>query len=218
MTRILVPPSPGTLCALGAMIADLKADYIRSTRLRLAEVTDELLRQTFSDLERQARAWLDGERADVQQIDLVFSADMRYVGQAFHIEVALPGDVARLSAEVLAREFQTAYADLYGAAQPNGVIETVNMRARITGKRGTFRLRRLPKAPQASPEPVGRRTIRYAGAFHEANVFRRDDLLAGHRLEGPAIVEQFDTTTVVAPGFQGEVDHLGVLMLTRIQQ
>jgi N-methylhydantoinase A len=217
MTRILVPPSPGTLCALGAMIADLKADYIRSTRLRLAEVTDELLRDTFSDLERQARAWLDGERADVQKIDLVFSADMRYVGQAFHIEVALPGGVDRLGADRLAREFQAAYAALYGAAQPNGVIETVNMRARITGKRGTFRLRTLAKAPQANPDPVGQRRIRYAGAFHEAKVYRRDDLLSGHRLEGPAIVEQFDTTTVVAPGFRGEVDDLGVLMITRIQ-
>ena len=199
------------------MIADLKADYIRSTRLRLAEVTDELLRDTFSDLERQARAWLDGERADVQKIDLVFSADMRYVGQAFHIEVALPGGVDRLGADRLAREFQAAYAALYGAAQPNGVIETVNMRARITGKRGTFRLRTLAKAPQANPDPVGQRRIRYAGAFHEAKVYRRDDLLSGHRLEGPAIVEQFDTTTVVAPGFRGEVDDLGVLMITRIQ-
>jgi hypothetical protein len=85
---------------------------------------------------------------------------------------------------------------------------------RITGKRGTFRLRTLAKAPQANPDPVGQRRIRYAGAFHEAKVYRRDDLLSGHRLEGPAIVEQFDTTTVVAPGFRGEVDDLGVLMIT----
>jgi N-methylhydantoinase A len=217
MTQILVPPSPGTLCALGAMIADLKADYIRSMRVRLGEVSDESLRDTFEDLERQARAWLESQHADVQTVEVALSADMRYVGQAFHLEVELPDPVDTLGAETLARRFQAAYAAVYGAAQANGVIETVSLRARITGKRPAVLLKEVQSAPAGThPTPAGTRRIRYAGAFHEADVYRRESLLAGHAFSGPAIVEQFDTTTVVAPGFRCEVDRLGVLKLSRI--
>ncbi|UUX95322.1 hydantoinase/oxoprolinase family protein [Aquabacterium sp. J223] len=216
MTRILVPPSPGTLCALGAMIADLKADYIRSWRKAVDAVPDESLRASFEALEAQARGWLDGEQAEVESVSLDFSADMRYAGQAFELEVPLPDRVAQLGGDCLRACFEAAYATLYGAAQPGSPVEVVNLRARITGRRPTFALRELPAADAGSePVPAGRRRIRYGGTLHDARVYRREALLAGHGFDGPAIVEQFDTTTVVAPGFRATVDRVGALMLTR---
>lgn len=217
MTRILVPPSPGTLCALGAMIADLKADYIRSVRCRLAELPDVELRDIFSTLEMQARAWLEGERADVDAVVLECAADMRYAGQAFELEVALDGAPSTLDGERIASAFAATYAELYGAAQPDGDIEVVNLRVHITGRRPAFALAELPEAATGStPAPAGVRRIRYGGANHEARVYRRDALLAGHCFDGPAIVEQFDTTTVVGPGFRAAVDRRGALLLTLI--
>lgn len=216
ITRILVPPSPGTLCALGAMIADLKSDYIRSLRRPLAQVSDAELQSTFAELEHQAGAWLAGEQAQLEGVEFALAADMRYVGQAFELEVRLSGVATAQDVRGLAQAFADGYAALYGAAQPGSPIEIVNLRARITGRRPTFDLIDLPRAARGSaPEPVDRRPIRYGGRDHDARVYRRDSLRAGHRFEGPAIVEQFDTTTVVGPGFNVEVHAKGALLLTR---
>lgn len=216
MTRILVPPSPGTLCALGAMIADLKSDYIRSVRKPLKDLPDEQLLATLADLERKARAWLEGEHAEVDAIDVALSADMRYVGQAFELDVVLPGPVSQQDQTRLREAFEATYAALYGTSQTDGPIEVVNLRVRIIGKRPAFTLTPLADAPGGSaPAPVGHRRIRYGGADHDAAVYRRDALLARHCFDGPAIVEQFDTTTVVGPGFSAEVHATGALMLSR---
>jgi N-methylhydantoinase A len=217
MTTILVPPSPGTLCALGAMIADLKSDYIRSVRKPLDSPQDEQLIETFADLERQARTWLEGERAEVDGVEVAFSADMRYIGQAFEFEVVLPGSASQQDRTRLKQAFEATYAALYGTSQVDGPIELVNLRVRIIGRRPAFKLTQLVHAQGGSvPSPVAHRRIRYGGADHQAAVYRRETLLAGHRFDGPAIVEQFDTTTVVGPGFRAEVLDTGALLLSGI--
>ena len=216
MTRILVPPSPGTLCALGAMIADLKADYIRSVGKEVVSFGNARLQTAFTEVRDEARAWLDAEHADIESSEISFSADMRYAGQAFDIEVPLPDSLDQLTAQELATRFHAAYAALYGSAQLGNAVEAVNLRARIIGKRRPFKLRELPAAaPGSRPASIGTRAIRYAGQTHQATVYRREAFEAGHEISGPAIVEQFDTTTVVAPGFRGAVDRFGALLLTK---
>lgn len=210
--RIVVPIAPGTTCALGAGIADIRADYIRSLRRPLAAVPDAELRSAFAQLERGGRDWLASEEQAVAGVEAVRSVDARYAGQAFDIEVGLPASDT-LDAATIARRFHDTYDALYRNADRSAQIDLINLRVRIVGKTRAPQARELARA-EGPPAERGRRDIWCAGAWHATPVFARESLLAGHVVPGPAIIEQFDTTTVVAPGFIATVDNRGILILT----
>ena len=212
--RIIVPPTPGTTCALGAAIADVQNDYIKSLRGDLAATRAEAIRHGFGDLERIGRAWLAAENPVIDEIVVRRSVDARYHGQAFDIEVDLPGDASTPTASFIAAQFHDVYEMLYRNSDRNARIDLINLRVRVTGKTPTLALKRLPDA-MGEPAARGMREIWYGGARHAALVYERMELAAGHRIAGPAIIEQFDTTTVVAPGFVAVTDGYGVLTLTR---
>ena len=212
--RILVPPLPGTTCALGAAIADLKSDYIRSLRGELARTPVERIRSAFEELERAGREWLAAEKPVIEDVVFRRSVDARYAGQAFDIEVELPQAVPEITPESIAERFHETYEALYRNSDRGAAIQLVNVRVRVTGKTPAPKLKRL--APGEGEAPCkGKRPIWYGGARYEARLYDRSELGAGHRVEGPAVVEQFDTTTVVAPGYVAMTDEHGVLTLRR---
>jgi len=215
--RIVVPPNPGTTCALGAAIADVKNDYIRSLRGDLSKTPADAIRSGFTELERTGRAWLAAENPAMDQIVIRRSVDARYYGQAFDIEVVLPGDIGALNSETLAARFHDTYEALYRNSDRKARIDLVNLRVRVSGKTPPLTLKRLAKCMQGAGEPQakGVRRIWYNGRHHDAQLYEREQLLAGHRITGPAVVEQFDTTTLVAPGFVALTDDYGVLILNR---
>lgn len=212
--RIIVPPSPGTICALGAAIADVKNDYIKSLRGDLSNTSAEAIRHGFAELESAGRAWLAGENPVIDEVVIRRSVDARYYGQAFDIEVEVPGDAHALTPEHIGTRFHDSYETLYRNSDRKARIDLVNLRVRITGKTPPLALRRVPQAT-GEPASKGVREIWYGGKRHLARLYERSQLAAGHRIEGPAIIEQFDTTTVVAPGFVAVTDEHGVLNLTR---
>ncbi len=210
--RIVVPLSPGTTCATGAGMADIRADYIRSVRRPLPEIADARLQEIFASLERAGRDWLAVEDPAVTGVFVRYAVDARYAGQAFDIEVELkPG---MLDGKSIAAVFHDAYETLYRNADPGAPIELISLRVRVTGKT------RVPETPllrqaERTPPAAGSRDIWYGGRWHRANVYAREGLLSGHVIQGPAIVEQFDTTTLVAPGFRAAVDPHGFLVIAR---
>jgi N-methylhydantoinase A len=217
ISRVLIPPSPGTTCALGAVIADLKADYIRSFRAPLANADIEAVRSAYRDMETEARGWLAAENPQVQQVQIVGSADLRYIGQAFNLEVTLPttAPLTEITAAEIARLFHETYERVYKNSDPSAPVELINLRVRIIGQSPRLALRQLPPAATGSaPQPTDHRRIWYGGIFHEAAVYDRLALQAGHVVTGPAIIEQYDTTTLVAPGFIAGTDAHGILTLT----
>jgi N-methylhydantoinase A len=217
ISRVLIPPSPGTTCALGAVIADLKADYIRSFRAPLANADIEAVRSAYRDMETEARGWLATENPQIQQVQIVGSADLRYIGQAFNLEVTLPttAPLTDITAAEIARLFHETYERVYKNSDPSAPVELINLRVRIIGQSPRLALRQLPPAATGSaPQPTGHRRIWYGGTFHEAAVYDRLALQAGHVVTGPAIIEQYDTTTLVAPGFVAGTDAHGILTLT----
>ena len=212
--RIVVPPNPGTTCALGAAIADVKNDYIKSLRGDLAKTPTKAIRAGFAELEAAGRVWLAAENPLIGEVMVRFSVDARYYGQAFDIEVDLPGDTDTLTAKSIAGRFHDTYEQLYRNSDRKARIDLVNLRVRIAGKTRAPSLKRLPKG-NGNPLAKGTRKIWYGGRRHEAKLYERTQFGAGDRIEGPAIVEQFDTTTVVAPGFVAQTDEFGVLTLSR---
>ena len=212
--RMIVPPSTGTICALGAAIADVKNDYIKSLRGDLSKTSAEAIRKGYAELESAGRDWLAGENPVVDEVLIRRTADARYYGQAFDIEFEVPGDAETLTAERIGMRFHDTYETLYRNSDRTARIDLVNLRVRITGKTPAITLQRVQQAT-GEPASKGAREIWYGGRRHPARLYERSLLAAGHRVDGPAIIEQFDTTTVVAPGFVAVTDEHGVLILTR---
>ena len=212
--RIIIPPSPGTICALGAAIADVKNDYIRSLRGDLSKTSSDAIRTGFAELESVGRAWLAKENPVIDEIIVRRTVDARYYGQAFDIEVELPEDTDKLAAERIAERFHDTYEALYHNSDRSARIDLVNLRVRITGRTPRLALQTVQPATH-EPVPNGAREIWYRGKKLQARLYERSQLEAGHRVTGPCIIEQFDTTTLVAPGFVAVTDKHGVLILSR---
>jgi N-methylhydantoinase A len=216
ITRVLVPPSPGTLCALGCVVMEVRSDFIQSVGLLLDAIRPEQLEKAFLALEQRARGWLVDEQVEVGEHLIMRSADMRYRGQSFEIQVRMPA--RQLDPSEVQTFFTDAYHRIYGVADPTRPIEVITLRTSIVG----HQLR--PDSPEAdgaaaqeSAPRAGCRRIFYRGRWIEAALIQRGDLRQGHAFDGPAIIVQYDTTVFVTPGYRAVIDAAGNLIATRAE-
>ncbi|MCT2584483.1 hydantoinase/oxoprolinase family protein [Actinophytocola gossypii] len=222
MTRLLVPPNPGTLCALGLLVSDVRSEFSRAF-LRPAEAAVlPALNETIAGVVAEARAWLDREARIATRHTVTVAADARYPRQNFELRIALPSDEldeAALAAAIA--DFHAQHEKSYGFAHADAAVQLVNIRAVAHGEVAKPDLPRLPQGG-AAPDPAALRETREAdfGADHgtvPTPVFDRAKLLAGNTIAGPAIVEQLDSTTVVPPGWTATVDEFGNLLIEVIR-
>ena len=210
VARVLVPPAPGILCALGLLVEPLRFDLVRTRVERLDALGVAELEGAFAELEGQAQAWLDREGVPAGRRRLARALDMRYLGQNFELLVAAPAELWRGDLGALRRAFLDEHARVYGHGAEDDAIQVVSYRLTALGEPGALILPPLPPAPGPSPAAarVGERPVYFdeAGGFVPTPVYRRELLRAGHRLEGPAIVEQMDSTTVLLPGQWAAID------------
>jgi N-methylhydantoinase A len=211
--RVIVPPSPGTLCAQGAMMADLKSDYVKTIHRKLSATSGKLLAAECADLSARATRWLSEEAPAVASSAISHSADLRYVGQAFQIEVPIdPALLEETGTEGLRAAFHDRHELLYAHADRAADVELIDLRATITGATPKPELKAVPTG-RGPATPAGRRPIHYRRHRYVASVYHRRDLLAGQHVDGPAIIEQEDTTTLVPADFRASVDAFGNLVI-----
>lgn len=204
--HVIVPPTPGALCALGCILADFRADFVRTEYARL-DGAEARLAATFARLDDEANAWLDAEAISPQHRHLVRSADVRYVGQSYELTVELaPGSPETAIASIPDR-YAVRYADVYGYTHQGGHLEIVNLRVQAVGATPKPDLHGSVAAAEGTPQPVRQREVRHGGQQRPIPIYRRADLAQGHRLTGPAIITQYDTTTFVPAGFRIRVDN-----------
>ncbi len=223
MRRILVPPQPGAFSALGLLCTDVVHDYIRSELRPLDEVAAEHAEEIFRQLETRAREELAAEGMHAAAARFVRELDLRYTGQGYELRTPLDGLFdERLTADSLraARErFDERHAQIHGHAAKERPVEVVSyrLRVRVTVPKYEPRSERPPQ-PIPSPDLAikGRRRIHLGGRSSvEATLYERTRLAIGVTVAGPAIVEQFDATTVIPPGWTGRVDGYRNLILER---
>jgi N-methylhydantoinase A len=203
---VVVPRHPGVLCAQGLLAADLGTEFTRS--LPRGQTASDVIAAAFAELEEQARAWFAEEA--VPEAARVLSAVvlMRYAGQGSELPVPWRGAIANAEAD-----FAAAHRALYGFDLPEGTPELVTLRLEARG--------RLPAAPgvRLAPGngavPVGRHRVHLRDGDLDAPLFERAGLGVGDAFDGPAIVMQFDATTLVPPGWHARMHESGVLLLTR---
>ena len=188
---VIVPPSPGLLCALGDLVADFRNEFARTLIRLVGDATPEEVSEILDELEGRARDWMRAEEIPEAAQGVEFVADMRYHGQGYEIPVAMETrDLPALEAR-----FNELHEQLYGFRMPDTPAEIVNLRAVGTGARPE------PELPEGEPDGEDA-----AGARTGDGHYAREQLAPGHRIEGPAVITEFDSTTVVLEGYVAEVD------------
>ncbi len=212
MRRVIAPRRPGVVSALGGLVADLRGDFIRTVFTPLSQTALPALRETCDALAREGLAWLaaQGHRGAA---DLRLSADMRYAGQSFEIEVMLERDwIAAGDLAAIAQAFHETHARIYDFHDPKGLIELVNLRLSAigAGPRLSF-----PEAEaKAAPAEPDRMLPVFTGRATETiPLYRREDLQPGGQFTGPAVVVQEDTTFAIPADAEVRVDrHFNLLL------
>jgi N-methylhydantoinase A len=216
IASVLAPLTPSTFCALGAILANVKRDFVSSRFLRLADGAASLqaLSAEFDRLEQIAAEWISTEGDILGSRRYEVSADMRYAGQAFELPVQISTELRRApDAAALTELFHQAHDKVYSFRDPSSSVEITAERLRVVGEIPPVTLPHLA-APAAVTAPTTRKLF-LQGGYVTASVYQREDLRPGQALQGLAIVEQEDTTTIVLPGWTAVVDAIGNLLIAR---
>lgn len=209
--RVLIPPSPGTFCSLGLLVTDIRSDYVRSSLQVAAKESMYIIRQLFAEMNQEGTAMLEKENVEAENRRFVYGIDMRFKGQNYEITIPVEyTDLLEDSVEEIIEQFHEQHERIYGYSNKNGLVEFVNYRLTALGE--------LPKAIlEKSEEQVGRKLqpasfrevyfseVDQPGYYFTA-IFNRDDFVPGDQMEGPAIIQQMDTTILILPGQTMMVD------------
>ncbi len=211
---VVVPTTPGILCALGLLATDMRTDYVQAFIEPLPSVNLEDVNDTLRDLNDRAWQWLRTEQTDVEGCVVSLSADMRYVGQNYELPVdAPPAPWTEASLQTLRDRFHQAHQQAYGYHDDQSTAQLVNLRA--TALAPMPPLPAQAQSPGRDPDltPSEVRDVWWNGGFVSTAVYQRSRLPIGGAIEGPAVIEQMDSTTLIAPGEQAEVDGHGNLII-----
>jgi N-methylhydantoinase A len=213
---VIIPGAPGVFSAFGMLFSDLRYDYVRTWFTRLDDADFAAMERLYGKLEAQGRKAIASAAVTPDEITVKRSADMRYVGQEHAVTVDLPAGVfAKQDRAAIKRHFDEMHEQRYGTSAPAERAEIVSLRATVTGV-----MRKPPhetiaagdaSLPQAAH--TGKRPVYFGNGFIDTPTFARGHLLAGNRIEGPALIEEHASTTVVLPGAVVEVDKLGNLVI-----
>src|SRR5262245_6128834 len=208
--RILVPRNPGILCALGLLLTDLRTDHAQTRLMTITEAMLHRMVETFSELERRAALWFDREGIAPSARTVRRTVDMRYAGQNYELPVPFPDEATGPALlKALTDGFERAHAQMYGYTASEEPIQAVTFRLEAIGAVPHADIRAHPSVPAgAEPTPAGSREVWLAETrgFVACPVFDRDRLGHGHRIVGPAVIEQMDATTLLLPDQRATVD------------
>lgn len=213
--RVLIPEVPGVLSAYGLLVAPFEHDHTRPYSVRADEIDFDRVARLFRELDELGREKMRSDRIPLDRVTVHKSAEMRYVGQGYELEVPIDGDLAPATLGAVVAAFHDRHGAVYGYANPRAPVECVSFRTvhafqpplpRPEGRRRGAALGDALKMERAA----------YFAEFGEPRqtpVYERSALPAQVGFDGPAIVEQADTTTVVYPGQHCRMDAHGNLVI-----
>ncbi|RWL53123.1 hydantoinase/oxoprolinase family protein [Mesorhizobium sp.] len=215
LPRVLVPARPGITNALGCVVADLRHDFVNTINQPVKLLDEAALREVLERHRNEGEALIAKEAVKPDAIRVTHSADMQFVGQTHIINVPLPS--SSVSRETLQLLFEKAYFARFKVELPEIRANLVNLNTSVTGVRPQIDLSRLiDPAGRAAALDEARREIRpvwYHGTWHDTPVYAREKLPLDAVIEGPAILEQMDATTVLEPGDRARSDADGNIII-----
>lgn len=217
--KVIVPRAPGHFSAFGMLFSDLRYDFVRTWFITLGEMDFDAFEAVYRELEAKGREAVATSAIFPREITVRRALDMRYVGQEHSVTVDIAelhfrnGDRAAIKAL-----FDEVHAQRYGTSAPVEPAEIASLRTTVTGsvqKPGIERIAR-GDATTVPAAQAGQRKAYFdtAKEFMDTPTFARPALLAGNRIEGPALIEEHASTTVIQPGERVDVDDIGNLVIT----
>ena len=210
--KVLIPARPGITNALGCVVADLRHDFVRTLNRPLDVVDMAEVHGVLAAQEAEGRRLIGLEKVALTTVRAEYSADMQFVGQTHLLRVPLPS--ASPAREELQRRFEAAYHARFRVDLPTIRANLVNLNVSVIGERPALDLSRLitPEGRRRLAEASALRKVWFDG-WHDTPVYWRDHLPMKISLQGPAIIEQMDTTIVIDPGAQVTSDADGNLII-----
>ena len=214
--RVLIPAQPGVLSALGMLLADTLKDYVR-TIMVAAEEAQELVSSTLVELQEMGRRDLAQEGIPAEQIVIEPFLDLRYVGQSYELTIPFAGTMIDAS-----DSFHQEHERRFGYSDPNERVQVVNVRLKARGLNPYPALEPQEVLGNISVVPAMTRSVVFASVDgltrQSIPVYERTALRPGASFLGPALVTQYDTTTVVPPEWDARIDAVGNLIIERVEE
>ncbi len=208
LERTVVPPAPGVLSAAGLLIADKQCSVSRTTLLELDPAERDRIAALYTDLEAE------GQEIVPNAASIHRSVDLRYAGQTSKLTIPFPeGPVNADAIDTVAERFHDQYRDIYGHATPDEPVEAVTWRLRAVEPTATIEQRGPRKADSLGDAKKGSRDAYAEGRFRPHAVYDRQRLPTGATFEGPAIIEQAESTAVLGPDSEARVTDSGAIVV-----
>lgn len=214
--RVIVPPAAGVGSACGLMLAPIAFDYVRSFVSRIEGLDFDIVNALYVEMETEGRTLMREAGVAESEIGIVRTADARYVGQGHEISVPVPlGTLTEESDAMLLAAFDASYRKIYGRICEGVPVEAIHWRVTVSGAKPEICDPRPEREPDVGQLSMARRTVLFDQREREVAVHKRQTLAGGMVLQGPVIVEEVESTTVVPPGWVLRVDDRGNLILGR---
>jgi len=216
--RIMVPPHPGVTSAWGMLSADVRHDYSFTHIVNLTPAVCAEINGKFAQLTEQGRKDLVREGFTEPEMNFNRLLDIRYQGQSYELTLSIPGNsLIEEDIKIIIRRFHRLHQQSYGYCRENAPVEIVTLRLTATGA-----LPKISPLSQTGAKEInisGTRQVYLSGEYHQVPVYARQQIGPGWRTEGPAIVTQVDTTTLIWPGDRAYCDRWGnIIIETKVQQ
>ena len=219
----IVPRYPGVTSALGCVIADMRHDRVHTLNVALDDLAADAVAAEIDAIVMRGEEMLGDAGVGFERIDHLIEFDMLYVGQTHTVPVPLPlargADGWSLDKETIRRAFETAYKAAFGRLLDGIPQRVMNLRVAVIGRRPKFDLALLAPGADASVEraSLGARPVWQDGAWADTALYDRMALPVGTRIDGPALLEQADTTIFVDGDLAATVDRFGNLVIERAE-
>ena len=218
IAKVVIPHAPGHFSAYGMLVADLRRDFVKTWFTPLAEASFAAMETIYAEMEQRGRAAVRRSGVAVSGIAVQRAADMRYVGQEHAVTVELAAELfAAEDRDAIKRRFDAVHERRYGYSAPGEKAEIVSLRSAITGLLRKPKFEPIAAGRSEPPDEAyrGTRTVYFAEAGRRVDTptYDRAALLAKNRIAGPALIEEYASTTVVHPGDVLTVDAFGDLVI-----
>ncbi|GAB3273309.1 hydantoinase/oxoprolinase family protein [Parahaliea aestuarii] len=213
--KILVPPAPGVLSAMGLMLAPIQHESMVSYEATASDTSVDSLREALAQLDSQNSARMSADGVDTSDVIMEYYAEMRYVGQAHELEIPIGSELGPSCINHLIQLFHETHHQTYNHSDPAAPVELVSLRSvHLSNAQEQALLGEDAGTAKETPEPTYRRMcFDKSIGFEDTPVYSRATLPTGFSLIGPAIIEQLDTTTLIYRNHRASVDVYGNIII-----
>ena len=213
--RVLVPSRPGITNAIGCVVADLRHDFVQTINTPVDALADTQLADIFAAQKAEGERLIAKERVEIRGLRHLYSVDMQFVGQTHLLRVDL--ETPEIDNASLRELFEIAYFRRFRVELSEIRANVVNANCSVIGARVPLDLSTLidpsGRKPTLSDAQTGTRKVRFGSDIHDTPIYWRDHLPLDVALDGPAIIQQMDTTLLIEPGDTAKGDEHGNIIL-----